>query len=222
MLAIFKDSVVCDLRSMLKLPSEWFSPIIFFSILITLFGLALGQNNTLLRAVTPAVIWIGFFITQLLTIESLLKREEEEGSLEQLILSPYPLWWLLLAKSLSIWIVASLPLVLLTPLLSILMQLSFSSACMLFLSLLVGSPALTLMAVLGAILTLTLPRAGIYLGLILLPLYIPLLILGESAGTNLLNAQWPLFQVSLLGALSILSLSLIPHAMAGALKAGRD
>jgi heme exporter protein B len=146
----------------------------------------------------------------------------EQGSLEQLLLSPHPLWWLILSKSVALWVASSIPLILVMPLLGLAMHLSFLENSVLMLSVLVGSPALTLVGVIGAALTIALPRSGVFLGLLLLPLYIPILILGESAVVSLFSNEWPQFQLALLGAISIVALTFAPHAASAALKVAMD
>ena len=137
-------------------------PIVFFLVFISLFGIGLGFENQRLMAASPAIIWITFLFITLSTIDNLFRREQEEGTLSQLVLSPYPLWWLLLAKSVAFWLVACLPLILLTPVFGLIMQLSSQATLALFFSLLVGSPALALLGVVGATLTSAMPRSGVF------------------------------------------------------------
>lgn len=208
---------------MVRSPAQWFHPIIFFVIFISLFGIGLAISPDQLMKISPAVIWIAFLFTSLLTIETLFKNDQEDGSLEQLLLSPTPLWWLLLAKSLALWIVCCLPLITIMPLLAMSLGLALQPILLFALTLFVGSPALTFMGVLGAALTITMPRSGLFLGLLLLPLYIPILILGESAVVALLSdGPWPVFQIALLAGLSVLAITLIPHACAAALRGSME
>ena len=222
MLAIFKGILKQDLRVMLRQRSEWVQPLVFFMIFISLFGIGLGFDSSMLIMVAPAIIWIAFLLTSLFTIESIFRRELDSGLLEQLVLSPHPLWWLLLAKWLAIWTISCLPLIVLMPLLGLFMNLSLNENGILLLSVLTASPAITMMGMLGATLTLALPRSGVFLGILLLPLYIPVLILGESAVVLLMSGANPVFQMAVLGAISILTLTLIPHAGAFALKVAMD
>ncbi|MFI4938108.1 MAG: heme exporter protein CcmB [Candidatus Berkiellales bacterium] len=220
MLRLFASCLYYDLCVILRHPWQCFHPIIFFLILIALFGIGLGFDAVLLRQVSPAIVWIAFLITSLLTVETLFRREEEEGTLEQLLVSAQPLWWVTFAKSLALWVASCLPLILIMPFVGVALQLQMNEIVWLTLSVLIGSPALTFMGVLGAALTIAMPRSGVFLGLLLLPLYIPILILGISAVVSLLDASLPLFQISLLGAISILAITLVPHCAAAALKAG--
>ncbi len=222
MMPIFYTCLANDLKVMMRNRAQWVHPILFFMIFISLFGIGLGFDSEVLVKISPAIIWIAFLITTLFTIETLFRSEMEEGGLEQLLLSPHPLWWLIFAKSVAIWIVSSLPLIVIIPLLGLFMQLTLFENSVLLISVLIGSPAITLIGVIGAALTITLPRSGIFLGLLLLPLYIPILILGESAVVLLLSSQWPQFQLALLGAISILTITFAPFAAASALKVAMD
>lgn len=222
MKAIFYQSVKKDCMVMVRYPAQWVQPAIFFMIFISLFGIGLGFDNQLLITISPAIIWIAFLLTSLFTIESVFHKEKEQGLLEQLVLSPHPLWWLILAKACAFWLVSCLPLMLLLPLLGLFMQLSLVENFILLLSVLIGSPAITLMSMVGAILTLSSPRSGLFLGVLLLPLYIPILILGQSAVVLLLAGEQPVFQLFMLGAISVLTITLAPHAGALALKVAMD
>lgn len=222
MLNVFYSCIKSDLKTLQRKRADWVYPIVFFLVFISLFGIGLGFDNQRLIAASPAIIWITFLFITLSTIDNLFRREQEEGTLSQLVLSPYPLWWLLLAKSVVFWLVACLPLILLTPVFGIIMQLSSQATAALFLSLLVGSPALALLGVVGATLTSAMPRSGVFLALLLLPLYVPILILGESVVVELQSAQSVHFQLALLGAISVFALIGAPHAAAGALRAALD
>lgn len=161
-------------------------------------------------------------LTSLLSIDTLMRIDQEEGILEQLALSDYPLWWLLLAKSVAVWLASCLPLVLLVPVMASALYLTWDESFILGITLLVGSPALSFIGILGASLTVGLPRAGLLLMLLLLPLYLPVLILGESALEATVTQGWPIFQIALLLAFSLLSMMLAPLAASAALKAAMD
>lgn len=222
MLSVFLSCIKSDLKTLQRRRADWVYPIIFFLVFISLFGIGLGFENQRLIAASPAIIWITFLFITLTTIDNLFRREQEEGTLAQLLLSPYPLSWLLLAKAVTFWLVACLPLILLTPVFGLIMQLSMPTTGALFLSLLVGSPALALLGVVGATLTSAMPRSGIFLALLLLPLYVPILILGESVAVQLLSHENIRFQLALLGAISVFATMGAPFAAAGALRAAMD
>ncbi len=218
----FIECVKQDCKVMLRNRAQWGQPVIFFMIFIALFGIALGFDNAMLIKVAPAIIWVAFLLTSLFTIDSIFRKDMDSGILEQFVLSPHSLSGLLLAKAVALWIVSCLPLIMLLPVLGLFMQLSLIENTVLLLCVCLGSPAITLMGMLGAILTLSLPRAGIFLAILLLPLYIPILILGESSVSLLLSSNQPHFQMALLGAISLLTLSLVPFAAASALNVAMD
>lgn len=222
MLAILKQTIGYELCWLTRKRALWAQPVLFFVIILSLFGIGLGLDESMLAKVSPAVIWVSFLLTSLLTVDTLIRIDQEEGTLEQLVLSDYPLWWLLLSKSVAVWIVSCVPLIMLVPLISLAMHLTFHESAILFSTLLVGSPALSFIAVLGASLTVALPRAGLLLALLLLPLYLPVLILGESALEITTAQAWPLFQICMLLAFSILSITLAPLAASAALRASMD
>lgn len=222
MLGALKSFLYFELCWLKRKRALWLQPVMFYVIILSLFGIGLGLDEGTLAEVSPAVIWITFLLTSLLTIDTLVRMDQEEGVLEQLALSEYPLWWLLVAKSTAVWLVSCLPLVLLIPMISSTMYLTFDESFILFVTLLVGSPALSFIGVLGASLTVALPRAGLLLALLLLPLYLPVLILGESALEATISQGWPVFQTALLSAFSILAITFAPLAASAALKAAMD
>lgn len=218
MMNAFMTVLISDLTKLHHSPRDWLQPLMFFIVLIALFGIGLGLEPTVLQKVSPAVIWIAFFITTLLTTETLFRQEQQVGLWEQYVLSPTPLWWLMLSKSWAIWIGACLPLLLAAPLLSIGLQLTPAVWGPLTLSLWIGSPAIVFLAVMGSAMTLTLPRVGLLLCLLLLPLYIPILILGESMALPDAISSPALMPLALLAGISVLCITFIPHATAAALK----
>jgi len=222
MLTVFLSCIKNDFIALQRKRTDWMHPIAFFFVFLTLFGIGLGFDNQQLKAASPAIIWITFLFITLNTIDTLFRKEQEEGTFAQLVLCPYPLWWLLLAKAVTFWLAACLPLILLTPLFGFIMQLSWQAIMALFFSLLIGSPALALLGVVGATLTCAMPRSGVFLALLLLPLYVPILILGESVAVNLQCVDSFSFQLALLGAISAFAVIGAPHAAAGALRAAMD
>ena len=200
----------------------WFHPILYFVMVISLFCIGLGYDSAQLKEISACVIWMVFLLTSLTTIETFMRKEQEEGLFEQWVLSPYPLWWLMSAKALAIWLLSCLPLLLITPLMGLAMQLSFVEIQALMMSLLLGSPALTWIGTAGAALTMALPRTGVFLSLLLLPLLVPILILGQSAVPATQLTPLPLFQFAFLAGISLLAITLAPHASAAAIKVAMD
>ena len=156
----------------------------FYVIVFTLFPLAIGQDPTQLQALAPGVIWIAALLATLLGLEGLFRSDFDDGSLEQLLLTTGPVPLLVLGKILAHWCVTGLPLILVTPLLAPMMQLSSLSTAVLLLTLLIGTPILSLVGSIGTALTVGTRRGGILLTLIVLPLYIPVLVFGSTAVQN--------------------------------------
>lgn len=219
---VFWQCFYYDVRVVLADVSQWFHPLIFLVLFTALFGVSVGIASQEWTYLSSAIIWINFLLTSLFAIESLFQQEKAEGALTRLLLSPHPLWWLVLAKLSALWCSSCLPLILFSPLLCYAMHLSNIETFYLFLSLLIGSPALVAMGVLGASFTIALSRSGVLLGILLLPLYVPILILGQSVIYPLFTDGRPYFQLWFLAAISIFSITALPHVAAAALKLSMD
>lgn len=198
--------------------SEWINPLAFFVIVVSLFplGLAAGQNT--LSLIAPGVVWVSALLATLLSLEHMFRSDYEDGALEQFALSTYPLYAVALAKVLAHWMITGLLLCLLSPLLGGALFLDAASLKVLFLTLLLGTPTLSLVGAIGAALTVGLRRGGILLSLLILPLYVPILIFGAGAVDLTANGLDASGQLYLLAALLVLALTLAPFAVAGALK----
>jgi heme exporter protein B len=197
-------------------------PLMFFVIVCTLFPLAVGQDAETLRDIGPGAIWVAALLATLLSLNSLFREDFEDGSLEQLALSPQPLTVLLLAKTSAHWIVTELPLVIIAPILALGFGMPASGIGGLMLTLLIGTPALSLIGSVGAALTSGLRGASGLLALLLLPLTVPVLIFGARAAALAgegLAIDGPLF---LLGGLTLLALTLTPFATAAAVRVSLD
>jgi heme exporter protein B len=193
-------------------------PLLFFVLLVTLVPLALTPDPALLKTVAPGIIWLAALLATLLGLDNLFNQDWVDGSLEQLLLSPVSLIGLVLIKVVAYWLVVELPLLLVTPLLGTLLHISPPTLGILLLSLLLGTPVLSLIGAMGAALTTGLRQGGILLALIILPLYVPILIFGAGAA---LAAQQHLSvsgELELLGALLLLALTLGPLTIAAALR----
>jgi heme exporter protein B len=201
---------------------EWLYPLVFFMILILLFPLALTPDPDFLKKFFPGFLWIAALLASLLSMEHLFVTEMEDGHAEQLLLSQLPLPMLLLIKLIAQWLTTELPLILLTPLLGWIFHLSFTTISSLVISLLVGTPILTLIGSLGVTLTHGLRQQGVILGILILPLTIPVLIFGVSiikqSDMNLPIAG----PCAVLAGLSLFAISFLPFAMSTALRLGLD
>ena len=208
-----------DLTLAFRHRSEMFTPLFFFILVTALFPMSIGAEQSLLQNIGPGVIWVAALLAALLSLESLFRSDYEDGSLEQMLLTPQPLSLLVLGKVLAHWLRTGLPLVLLAPLVGFQYYLAGDTLVTMMLALLLGTPVLSLLGAIGAALTLGVRGGGMLLSLLILPLYIPILVYGAGAvaasATQSLPAQPFLL---LLGAFLILAMVLTPVATAAALR----
>ncbi len=206
-----------DLLLVLRHRSDAANPLLFFLMVASIFPLGIGPEANTLQQIAPGIIWIAALLATLLSLESIFRSDFDDGSLEQLILSPHPLPLLVLAKTLAHWLATGLPLILLAPLMGLLFGISGWPLVILLITLLLGTPALSLVGSVGVALTVGLRRGGLLLALLLLPLYVPILIF--SAGAVEIAAQGlPADgQLYLLSALLVLAATLAPIATSAAL-----
>ncbi len=197
-------------------------PILFFVITVCLYPFAIGPHPELLTRVSPGIIWVSALLATLFALDGMFKSDYDDGSLEQLILSPYPLPLLVCAKVLAHWIMTGFPLILAALLLGWLMKLPASALQALFLSLLIGTPGLSIAGAIGAALTVGLKRSGLLLTLVVMPIYVPILIFGVSAiQSGLLQLDWS-GQIWFLSAIVVLFITLGPITISSALKISLD
>lgn len=209
-----------DLLLAFRRRGETVNPPLFFLMVTTLVPLGVSPEADRLAALAPGMIWIMALLATLLALDGLFQADYRDGSLEQLILSPQPLWLLVLAKVLAHWLVAGVPLVLLSPLLAVMLALSGEAYVALVVGLGLGTAALSLVGAVGAALTVALQRNGTLLSLIVLPLYFPVLIFGTSAVQQAVDGGQASGPLAALGGLLAFALLVSPFAAAGALKAG--
>ena len=202
-------------------PGDVLNPLVFFAMVITLFPLAVGPEPQMLQRMASGVIWVAALLATLLSLDGLFRSDFEDGSLEQWVLSPHPLTLLVLVKVLHHWLMCGVLLVLLTPLLGMMLALPWSVIPVLCVTLLLGTAVLSLLGAIGAALTAGLKGGGsMLLALLILPLYIPVLILGTGtmdAALQGLPVQGYLLWMS---CLAVLALSLSPLAIAAGLRIG--
>ena len=202
-------------------PGDVLNPLVFFAMVITLFPLAVGPEPQMLQRMASGVIWVAALLATLLSLDGLFRSDFEDGSLEQWVLSPHPLTLLVLVKVLHHWLMCGVLLVLLTPLLGMMLALPWSVIPVLCVTLLLGTAVLSLLGAIGAALTVGLKGGGsMLLALLILPLYIPVLILGTGtmdAALQGLPVQGYLLWMS---CLAVLALSLSPLAIAAGLRIG--
>lgn len=210
--------VVRDLRLLWRRRGDALQPALFALLVIVLFALALGNEAQTLAKVASGVLWVAVLLSGLLSLDTLFRGDAEDGSLEQWMLAPVPLAWLVLVRTLTHWATTALPLILFAPLLSELLHLPRAQLPVLLASLALGTPLLSLLGAVVAALTVGMRRSGILVALLALPLYVPVLVF--SAGSVAASAQGldPSAGLLLLGAGLVTALVLAPLATAAALR----
>ncbi|MFL6649286.1 MAG: heme exporter protein CcmB [Sulfurifustaceae bacterium] len=211
-----------DLTVALRRVQDALTPIIFFAIVVSLFPLGVGPEPALLATLAPGVLWVAALLSTMLSLPRLFANDYADGTLEQLLLAPHPLSVLVLAKVVAHWLLSGLPLVLLAPLLALQLQLPTEAYAPLLLSLLLGTPILSLIGAVGAALTLGLRGGGVLVSLLVLPLYTPVLIFGAGSIASAVTGLGTEAYTSILGALVILALTFAPWATAAALRVSLD
>lgn len=211
-----------DLRVGLRRWTDATNSALFFILVVTLFPLALSPKADALRAIAPGVLWIAALLASLLSLHLLFRADLEDGTLEQLLLLPHPLGWMLLAKVTAHWLITGIPVVVVAPVLAITYHLPGRALGILTLTLLLGTPILSLMGSIGAALTAGLRGSGVLLAFIVAPLMLPVLILGARATDLALAGENPTGPIYLLGALLLLAVSLAPVIAAGAVRVSAD
>jgi len=171
-----------------------------------------------LQAVGPGVIWVAALLAALLSLEGIFRSDFEDGTLEQFLLSSHPVSVLVLAKVLAHWLITGLPLLVISPLLGVLLGLPGDAIMILLVTLMLGTPVLSLIGAVGVALTVGLRKGGMILSLLVLPLYVPLLIFAANAVDTAAAGLPVTAHLSLISALLVLALSLSPLATAAALR----
>ena len=207
-----------DLLLAVRHRAEILNPLLFFVLVTSLFPLGIGAYPKLLQAIGPGVIWVAALLAALLSLDSIFRSDFEDGTLEQFLLSSHPVSILVLAKVLAHWLITGLPLLLVAPLLAILLGLPTEAIGTLLLTLLLGTPVLSLLGAVGVALTVGLRKGGMILSLLVLPLYVPLLIFAANAVDTAAAGLPVTAHISFISALLVLALSLSPLATAAALR----
>ena len=175
--SVYKKDVLLAFRQR----SEIINPLLFFLIVISLFPLGIGPEPQLLARMAPGIIWVAALLSTMLGLDKIFRDDYQDGSLEQLLMSPYPTSLIVIAKIAAHWSITGLPLVLLSPMFGLLLNMDSNSMQAAVVTLLIGTPLLSLIGAIGAGLTVGLQKGGILLSLLVLPLYIPVLIFATSA-----------------------------------------
>lgn len=221
-LTAFGRVLARDLRLAVRRWSEIANPLMFFAVVTVLFPLSLEPSPELLSRLAPGVLWVAALLAMLLAQESVFRADFEDGSLEQLALQPQPLWMLVLAKLLAHWLLSGVPLVLLAPVAAVALFLPTDSIPVLMLSLLLGTPVLSLIGGVGAALTVSLHRAGVLMAILILPLIVPSLIFGARATELASGGQSAAGALYMLGAVLMVAVVTAPFAAAAAVRIHLD
>lgn len=214
---VFSQTLARELRLLAQHKADWLNPLIFFVIIVTLFPLGIGAKPNLLREIAPGIIWIAALLAVILGAERLFRQDYRDGVLEQLVAARAPLAGYTLAKLTAAWFSSGVPLLVISPLLSMALGLDSAASLAMAATLLLGTPLLTLLSGLGAALTLSAEKGGILLALVILPLYIPLLIFASAAVEQASFGLPYQAQLAVLAAMLALALALIPFAVQKAL-----
>jgi len=207
-----------DVTLALRRRADVLTTVFFFILVVTLFPLGVGPEATLLRSMAPGVLWVSALLASMLALGRLFAQDHADGTLEQMALSAEPLVLFVYAKVAAHWLLSGLPLVLLAPMLGLQFDLPASSLAVLFFSLLIGTPVLSLLGAIGAALTLGVRGGGVLVALLVLPLYIPVLIFGTGAVGAKASGVDGSAHLLLLGAMLAGAAALAPWATAAALR----
>jgi heme exporter protein B len=217
-LSMFRWIVARDLMLAWRRRADVLSTLFFFIIVASLFPLGIGPETTLLRTIAPGVVWVAALLASMLSLGRVFANDYQDGTLEQMLLTPQPLYLVVVGKVLAQWLVSEVPLVLIAPLIGVQFDLAPDALFILFISLLLGTPILSLIGSIGAALTLGLRGGGVLISLLILPLYIPVLIFGAGAVDASITGMSPQANLYLLAAFLVVSLVFAPWATSAALR----
>jgi len=215
---VFRAVVRRDLRLAARQGGDWLNPLSFFVMVITLFPLAISSTPPKLAAMAGGIVWIAALLSVLLSMDSLFRQDYDDGTLEQMTLTPAPLPVVVLAKVFAHWLQTGACLTLLSPLAALLLHLPGEAMGTLWLTLLLGTPTLSLISAIGAALTVSLRKGGVLVPLLSLPLHIPVIIFATAAVQAALSGMPAEGYLAILAAFLVLALTLAPLAVAAALR----
>jgi len=218
----FRAIVRRDLLLAWKRPGDVLNPLFFFAIVSTLFPLAIGPESDLLQTIGPGVTWVAALLAMLLALNGLFAADYEDGSLEQLVLSPQPLPLMMLGKTFAHWCLSGLPLIIVSPMIALSFKLPTDVISIMVLTLIPGTISLSLLGSIGAALTVGLSRGNALLGLLVLPLAMPVLIFGARTVSLAAAGDSAEAGIYFLGAYCMVALTLAPFATAAALRISNE
>lgn len=222
MLSLALSIIVRDVRLSFRHGSASTMVVGFFVMVVTMFPFAVGPEQNILQRISVGVIWVAALLSCLLSLDRMFQTDYEDGSLDQFVLSPVPLELIVLAKCIAHWLTTSLPLIIITPILGVMMNLPDGGYLPLILTMLIGTPALSFIGGIGASLTVTLRQGGTLLSLLILPLYIPVLIFGVLAVKAAVGGYPATEHLMLLAGFTLFSAAITPWAAAAAIRTGLE
>lgn len=214
----FLEVVRRDLRLALRQGSDSIMVVTFFVLTVVLFPFGIGPESGILERVSAGILWVTALLASLLSLDRLFQADYEDGSLELLVLTPTSLGLVVAAKVVAHWLTTGLPLLLAAPILAVLLHMNADGFGVLMLTMLIGTPILSLVGAIGAALVLGARRGGVLLSLLILPLYVPVLIFGVGAIDAAVQARSAEPHLLILAGLLAAALPLAPWAAAAALR----
>ena len=207
-----------DLSLVMRQGSDAFVVLIFFVVTVTLFPLGVGPDPLILQNLASGIVWVSALLAAMLSLDRLFQTDYDDGSLELLVLSPYPLELVVLCKCLVHWLTTGLPIMLISPVLALMLNIKTGAFLYLISSMALGTPIISLLGAVGAALVLGSRRSGVLIALLIIPLTTPILLFGVAAiqaATEGYSASSPLM---FLGALLLFSVALCPWVIASSLR----
>lgn len=211
-----------DLTIAMRRRSDIFTTLIFFVIVVSLFPLGIGPEMQTLTLIAPGVVWVGALLASMLALEQMFSADHRDGTLEQMLLGSQPVPLLVMGKVLAHWLVTGIPLVIVAPVLAMQYNLGSDAMGVLIVTLMLGTPSLSLIGGIGAALTLGLRAGGVLMALLVLPLYIPVLIFGAGAVEATASGLGGVSHVYMLGAILLGALVLAPITITAALRVSAE
>lgn len=215
---VVKAILVKEFISAFRHKQELMNPLVFFAIIIALFPLGVDPSPDFLGSASVGLVWVAALLSTMLSLDRLFQADFDDGSLEQLVLSAHPLYLLLLVKSFVHWLLIALPLILMSPLLALMLHLSPDQLPILLLTLVMGTPVITLIGGIGAALTVSLRSGGVLVSLLVLPLTIPVLIFATGTVQASIDGLPVGGHLAILGIMLALAITLAPFASSAAIK----
>ena len=218
----FRHMILRDLRIHFRGASGMLNPLVFFVVVISLFPLGVGPTRDVLAGIAPAIIWIGALLATLMSMDLMFSSDYGDGSLEQMVTSGQSLMVIVLGKIICHWLVAGLPLILLSPVIGLVLFVEQEVILVMMIALLLVTPVLSLLGAIGAALTVGLERGGLLVTIIVLPLYVPLLVLGTAMVQAAMAGDSVMGYIYWLLAALMSAMTLAPIAVAAGLRVAVD